>query len=116
MVMSLLLRFVQKIKKAMGLHAMAFNIQRQKSHGDRLAHPWLPVTMYVGSGAWMSPAKIKEEKEITTVHYRPPAFNYYYVQGFFEKSRKNCGGSCFFTLFIPQDLACYERIPGSRLL
>jgi len=58
--------FTAKIKKAMESTPMAFIMKRQKSHGDQPAHPWLPVTIRVGLGAWMSPAKEEEkvEKEI----------------------------------------------------
>jgi hypothetical protein len=63
-----LLEVISNIKKAMGLTPMVFFMQIQKSHGDHLAHPWLPVTMLVGSGTWMSPTKIKEEKEAAKLH------------------------------------------------
>jgi hypothetical protein len=61
-----LLSLLQKSKRPWEPTPMAFKMKRQKSHGDRLAHPWLPLTIGVNLGAWMSPFKKEEkvEKEI----------------------------------------------------
>ncbi|OGP54473.1 MAG: hypothetical protein A2Y65_09850 [Deltaproteobacteria bacterium RBG_13_52_11] len=67
-----LIKNYTKNKRPWDLPPMAFVMQRQKSHGGHLAHPRLPVTMQVGSGAWVSPAKIKrEEKEMSELHDTP---------------------------------------------
>jgi len=51
---------------------MAFMMQTQKSHGDQLPHPWLLVTIWVDSGAWMGPLKKEEAgKEIGWLHHAP---------------------------------------------
>jgi hypothetical protein len=57
----LLLSLLQKSKRPWEPTPMAFSIRRQKSHGDEPAHPWLPFTIWIDLGAWISPAK-KERK------------------------------------------------------
>lgn len=48
---------------------MALCIQKQKSHGVPSGPPMAPVTMQIGSGAWVSPVKTKKEKkEIIELH------------------------------------------------
>jgi hypothetical protein len=47
-------------------HGFGYPVTK-KPWGDHLAHPWLLYALQLSSKAWVSPPKIKEEKEITAL-------------------------------------------------
>ena len=62
----------------MGTNSHGLQYQETKKPWVRTAHPWLPVAMWIGSGAWMSRFK-KEEKEATYLHYMSVPLKFHYI-------------------------------------